>query len=66
MLTIQELAAERMIKGKASHPDQTWPMERSVMDAELREELADSWNYVSGHRYENFIKEHLVKIWGKI
>ncbi len=65
-MQIQELAAFRMVEGKKNHPDQTWPMERKVMNAELKEELADAWNYAEGHQGEKFIREGLETIWNVI
>ncbi len=65
-MTIQELAAFRMVEGKKNHPDQTWPMERKVMNAELKEELADAYNYAEGHEDMHTIRSFLAKIWNMI
>jgi hypothetical protein len=47
-MTLQQLADERMLSGKASHPDQDWDdMCNAELMGEAREELADCYNYYS-------------------
>lgn len=45
-MTLQQLAEDRMIKGKKNHLDQSWEtLSHEYLVQEAREELADAWNY---------------------
>ena len=62
------MAAERMIRGKANHPDQNWDdMTHEQLMVEAKEELADLLNYFS--KAPAFIKQestHILEILWKM
>lgn len=47
-MTLKQLARERMIRGKAAHPNECWEeLSNAELMCEAREELADCYNYFS-------------------
>lgn len=62
--SLKELADFRMIEGSKDHPDQKWDkLPREYKNEELREELADAWNYSDGHQNQDLIRHYLNKIY---